>query len=364
MAETRYHVVFDDGECRSVWAADVRSSPPPGATVGADGPNARARAIVAESEGKSKRPRADAAPPLPSPKRARLRTSATVGRDPSESERRITILRSVYDEFSDLSTSQLRQAMQARGIGCGAYDGPVDFRRKLRAYEAKRTRVETESDAAAAPPVFQSVRRRRWGAGEETELRKLVEEHRPESSEDWRQLAELHGNGRSEAAVKKKWKDLTASAPNAQARAIESQGTSKRPRADAAPRPKRARTSTSATVGHARPCEIRKVGESIWRRFASVRTAAESLALYFPDLISSTVTLYFYHLLANNQSCPCYFREAFEARYVDEPDATAPPVPDQATQSASPAPASIVVSRPPSPRSAFRCQRFGPSAAV
>ena len=116
-------------------------------------------------------------------------------------------------------------------------------------------------------------------------------EHRLESSEDSRQLAELHGNGRSEAAVKKKWKDLTASAPNAQARAIESQGTSKRPHADAEPR-RRARKSTSATVGHARPCEIRKVGESIWRRFASVRTAAESLALYFPDLISSTVTLY------------------------------------------------------------------------
>ena len=118
----------------------------------------------------------------------------------------------------------------------------------MRAYEAKRQRVETDSDAAAAPPVSQSVRRR-WGAEEETELRELVEEHRPESSEDWRQLAELHGNGRSKAAVKNKWKDLTASAPNAQAHAIvaESQGTSKRQRADTAPRPKRARTSIKYT---------------------------------------------------------------------------------------------------------------------
>ena len=208
----------------------------------------------------------------------------------------------------------------------------------MRAYKAKRRRVETESDAAAAPPVSQSVRRR-WGAEEETELRELVEEHRPESSEDWRQLAELHGNGRSVAAVKNKWKDLTASASNAQAQAIvaESQGTSKRPHADAEPR-RRARKSTSATVGHARPCEIRKVGESIWRRFASVRTAAESLALYFPDLISSTVTLYLYHLLANNPSCPYYIREAFEARYVDATDAAPAPI------------AAPVVSTPPSPR--------------
>ena len=61
VAETRYHVVFDDGESRSVWAADVSDAPPPGATLGASGPNARARAIVAESQGTSKRRRADVA---------------------------------------------------------------------------------------------------------------------------------------------------------------------------------------------------------------------------------------------------------------------------------------------------------------
>ena len=200
--ETRYNVVWDDGECRSVWGANVSDAPPPGATVGADGPNAQERAIVAESQGK--RPRADAAQRISPPKR-----------------------------------------------------------------------------------------------------------------------------------------------PNARAQAIvaESQGRSlsKRARADAEPRrspPKRARTSTSATVVNSRPCEVRKVGESIWRRFASVRAAGECLALYFPDLISSTVTLYLYHLLANHTSCPCYFRKAFEARYVDESDATAPPVPIAAQ----------VVSTPPSPR--------------
>ena len=76
------------------------------------------------------------------------RSSDPSPRDPDESERRITILRDVYDEFSGLSTSKLHQAMQARGIGCGAYDGPVDFRRKLRAYEAKRQRAETMSSPA------------------------------------------------------------------------------------------------------------------------------------------------------------------------------------------------------------------------
>ena len=72
--------------------------------------------------------------------------------------------RDVYDEFSGLSTSKLHQAMQARGIGCGAYDGPVDFRRKLRAYEAKRQRAETEPDAATARPAAwqgEKVSRRR-----------------------------------------------------------------------------------------------------------------------------------------------------------------------------------------------------------
>ena len=75
--------------------------------------------------------------------------------------------------------------------------------------------------------------------------------------------------------------------------------------------------------------------------------AGEGLALYFPDLSRPSVTKNLYFLLANRfggGGCPSYFREAVEARYVDAPDATAPPVPDQAAQSAAPAPASIVVS--------------------
>ena len=47
----------------------------------------------------------------------------------------------VDDQFAAMSSSQLRSAMQSSGIGRGPYDTPVDFRRKLRAYEAKRPRV-------------------------------------------------------------------------------------------------------------------------------------------------------------------------------------------------------------------------------
>ena len=52
----------------------------------------------------------------------------------------------VDDQFAAMSSSQLRSAMQSRGIGRGAYDTPVDFRRKLRAYEAKRPRSSDDDD--------------------------------------------------------------------------------------------------------------------------------------------------------------------------------------------------------------------------
>ena len=59
----------------------------------------------------------------------------------------------IRDEFSLLSSSQLRQAMQARGIGRGAYDAPLEFRRKLRAHEAAhpKRKAEAESDAEDGP---------------------------------------------------------------------------------------------------------------------------------------------------------------------------------------------------------------------
>ena len=47
--------------------------------------------------------------------------------------------------------------MQARGIGRGAYDTPVDCRRKLRAFEAKRPRPEAEFDDDEAPAVGRRV---------------------------------------------------------------------------------------------------------------------------------------------------------------------------------------------------------------
>ena len=44
----------------------------------------------------------------------------------------------IDDEFSGLSSSQLREAMQSRGIGRGAYDTPQDFLRKLRAHKKRQ----------------------------------------------------------------------------------------------------------------------------------------------------------------------------------------------------------------------------------
>ena len=57
-----------------------------------------------------------------------------------------------YDQFTSMSSSQLRSAMQSRGVGRGAYDTPVDFRRKLRAYEAKRPREEDDERPGTARP--------------------------------------------------------------------------------------------------------------------------------------------------------------------------------------------------------------------
>ena len=57
----------------------------------------------------------------------------------------------IDDEFSQLSSSQLRRAMEAKGISRGAYDTPDDFRRKLRAHEAENPAPPPPKRAPAPP---------------------------------------------------------------------------------------------------------------------------------------------------------------------------------------------------------------------
>ena len=67
------------------------------------------------------------------------------------------------DEFSGLKTSQLREAMQRRGIPRSSYDTPEDFRRKLRAHKTGESPRRPPSEAAPKPGRPQGYRGRRAG---------------------------------------------------------------------------------------------------------------------------------------------------------------------------------------------------------
>ena len=64
----------------------------------------------------------------------------------------------IDDEFSQLSSSQLRRAMEAKGISRGAYDTPADFRRKLRAHKAQNPPRVPAPKRAPAPPKKKRAR--------------------------------------------------------------------------------------------------------------------------------------------------------------------------------------------------------------
>ena len=67
-----------------------------------------------------------------------------------------------------------------------------------------------EVDARAAAAALPRRGGRRWDdAEEQAELRELVAEYRPTGPDDWRQIAELLGTGRSARSVSDYWSDIS-----------------------------------------------------------------------------------------------------------------------------------------------------------
>ena len=87
-----------------------------------------------------------------SPPREQPVKSAAPGKKRRERRPREPFEDTVADEFSGLSSSQLREAMQKRGIGRGAYDTPQDFLRKLRTHTKRRDDPFASDSDDALPP--------------------------------------------------------------------------------------------------------------------------------------------------------------------------------------------------------------------
>ena len=105
----------------------------------------------------------------------------------------------------------------ARGAGAPGVDlavaaAPLQFppptAHERSSAEIQRRLVELTADEPAATAAVLGPLRKCWRAEEEAELRELVEEHRPTGSNEWRQVAELLGTGRSASAVENRWRKV------------------------------------------------------------------------------------------------------------------------------------------------------------
>ena len=131
---------------------------------------------------------------------------------------------------------------------------------------------------AVEEPKPASPRAARWTAEEEADLRRLVAE--AGADRDWAAIADRLGTGRSATAVEARF------------------GPEKRPCPSSRPK----------------ACEVRRVGDKKWRRFASRKDASAA----FPELSAADIT----HLINNTGNAKAK-SETYEARdAVDEAEAS------------------------------------------